>query len=278
MASTSVDLLTPVRAVNLKNNNVTWVPYNDATMEYFETKHLPFAILSVVCSILFAIFPILLLLIYQFRWFQRLLSCLHIRHPLLREVMESFQSCYKNGTQPGTKDHRWFSAVFYVILYVNIILYSAILDSGYFTFGTMLIISLIILTALVQPYKNATHTKMTIFLMGIVGLILCLEKATNHPSLRPKTEYRASTILRYVVTLIPLSYMICMTINWILKKVITRARAWRRGYENIENNYEETLPDRIVNPENYQDENRPLDQVCSDGNCTRAAVTQNIAY
>ena len=275
MASTSVDLLTPVRAVNLKNNNVTWVPYNDATVEYFGKEHLPFAILAAVCSTLFAIFPILLLFIYQFCWFQRLLSCLHIHHPLLREVMESFQSCYTNGTQPGTKDHRWFSAVFYVILYVNIILYSAILDSGYFTFGTMLIISLIILTALVQPYKNATHAKMTIFLMGIVGLVLCLDKATNHPSLRSKTEYRVSTILRGVVTLFPLLYMICMTINWILKKVITRARAWRRGYENIES---ETLPDRIVNPENYQDENRALDQVCSNGNCTRATITQSITY
>ncbi len=288
IASTSIDLLTPTKTVNLKNNNVTWVPYNDATMDYFETKHLPFAILAITCSMIFAIAPITVLLIYQFRWFQRLLSCLKLRHPLLREVMESFQSGYTNGTQPGTKDHRWFSAVFYITLYGNIVVYSAILDSNYITFGIMLIISLIISTALVQPYKNATHAKINIFLMGIIGLILCLDVPTNHPSLRPKTENHVSATLRIVVAIIPLLYIICMTTNWILKwmtkrmrKVkmfITRARAWRRGYENIDNDFEQTLPDRIVNPENYQDENRPLDPVCSDGNCTRATLTQNATY
>ena len=270
MASTSVDLLTPVRAVNLKNNNVTWVPYNDATMEYFGKQHLPFAILALVCSTIFAILPILLLLIYQFHWFQRLLSCLHIRHQLLREVMECFQSCYTNGTQPGTKDHRWFSAVLYIILYENIIVYSAILDSGYITFGTMLIISLIILTALVQPYKNATHAKTDIFLMGIIGLFFCFTEAMEHPSLRSETEYHVSTTLRNVVATIPLLYTLFVTTNWIMRKMrkvkvfITRVRAWRRGYENIE----EILPDRIVNPANYQDVNRPLDPVFSGGSCS----------
>ena len=269
MASTSVDLLTPVRVVSLKNNNVTWVPYNDATMEYFGKEHLPLAILALVCSTIFAILPILLLLIYQFRWFQRLLSCLHIRHPLLREVMESFQSCYTNGTQPGTKDHRWFSAVFYITLYGNIIVYSAILDSGYMTFGILLIICLIILTALVQPYKTATHAKTDIFFMGIIGIFFCFTEAMEHPSLRPEIEYHVSTTLRSVVATIPILYVLCVTTNWIMRKIrkvkmfITRARTWRRGYENIEENVEEKLPHRIVNPENYHDINRPLDPVCS---------------
>ncbi|XP_064396101.1 uncharacterized protein LOC135343080 [Halichondria panicea] len=288
MASTSVDLLTPVRVVNLKSNSVTWVPYNDATMEYFGKEHLPFAILALVCSTIFAILPILLLLIYQFRWFQRLLSCLHIHHPLLREVMESFQSCYTNGTQPGTKDRRWFSVAHYILRYSNIIVYSAILDSGYIVMGLVLIISLLVLTAIVQPYKNANHTKTDILFLGIIGVFYCFDEATNHPSLQAETENYVSTTLRIVVVIIPLLYIICTITNWILKWmkkrmrkvkiIVTRARAWRRGYENIDNDFEETLPDRIVNPENYQDENRPLDIVCSDGNCTRATLQPNITY
>ena len=282
MASTSVDLLTAMKAVNLKNNSVTWVLYNDATMEYFETKHLPFAILAITCSMIFAILPIIVLLIYQFRWFQRLLSCLKLRHPLLREVMESFQSCYTNGTQPGTKDRRWFSATHYILRYSNIIVYSAILDFGYIVMGLVLIISLLVLTALVQPYKNANRTKTDILFFGTIGVFYCFTEAMEHPSLRPETEYHVSTILRNVFAIVPILYMLCMTTNWITRKMIkvkmfiTRARAWRRGYENIEENIEETLPDRIVNPENYH-ENRPLDPICSDGICNaRATLPPNI--
>ncbi|XP_064396103.1 uncharacterized protein LOC135343081 [Halichondria panicea] len=284
MASTSVDLLTAMKAVNLKNNSVTWVLYNDATMEYFETKHLPFAILAITCSMIFAIVPITVLLIYQFRWFQRLLSCLHIRHPLLREVMESFQSCYTNGTQPGTKDRRWFSATHYILRYSSIIVYSAILDSGSMVMGLVLIISLLVLTALVQPYKNANRTKTDILFLGTIGVFYCFTEAVEHPSLRPETEYHVSTVLRNVFAVIPILYMLCLITNWIMKRMrkvkmfITRVRAWRRGYENIEENVEETLPDRIVNPENYQDKNRLLDPICSDGICNTQLLPHELSH
>ena len=79
MASVSVDLLLPVKARSLNNGNTTWAVYYDASIEYFGAEHRPYAILAILCFVIFVFSPILLLLIYQFRWFQRLLSCLHIR-------------------------------------------------------------------------------------------------------------------------------------------------------------------------------------------------------
>ena len=90
MASVSVYLLIPVKAHSLNNGNTTWVVYFDASIEYFGTKHCPYAILAIICFSITHI-PIVLLLVYQFNWFKKLLSCLHIRHPLLQEVMESFK-------------------------------------------------------------------------------------------------------------------------------------------------------------------------------------------
>ncbi len=276
MVSTSVDLLTPVKAVDLSNNKVNLFVYNDATMEYFGREHLPYAVLAIVCSTVFAVLPVLLLLIYQFRWFQRLLSCLKLRHPLLQEVMESFQSCYTNGTQPGTKDHRWFSAMHYIFRYVNMIVYSSILDSGYILYGAVTVVSVVILTAITQPYKNPFRTKTDVLFMGMFGLFFCLDGATSHPSLRPPTEYMISTILKCCVVVVPPFFVLCTTIYWILKKtkkLLFQARAWRKGYAIVEEDYEASLPDRIINPGNYQQgHNQSLDPVClirtGASNCT----------
>ncbi len=271
MVSVSVDLLTPVKAVDISGGNLTtWVLYYDATMEYFGKEHLPFAILALVCSTMFAILPILFLLIYQFRWFQRLLSCLHICHPLLREVMESFQSCYTNGTQPGTKDHRWFSAVFYILRYINVLVYSSTIDSSYYIFGLVIIFFIIILLLLVQPYKDMNHIKIDVLFIGLLGMFLSLNLGTSFYSLRPKTVYRASLILRAIVLVIPLLIISCFSIHWILSRLrkgtmcITRIRAWRQGYASIERGFETSLPDRLVNPQRYEERNRPLEPICSE--------------
>ena len=200
-------MIDAVKAVDISGgNSTTWVLYYDGTMEYFGRNHLPFAMLAVVCSITltFAILPILFLLIYQFRWFQRMLSCLHIRHPLLQEVMESFQSCYTNGTQPGTKDHRWFSAVFYILRYINVLVYSSTIDSSYYIFGLVIIFFAIMLPLLVQPYKDMNHLKIDVLFVGLLGIFLSLSLGTSFYSLRPRTVFHASTILHGIVLVIPL--------------------------------------------------------------------------
>ncbi|XP_064396106.1 uncharacterized protein LOC135343084 [Halichondria panicea] len=269
MSTTSVDLLTPVKVANLLNEkvNVTWMLYYDATIEYFGKEHLPYAILALSCSTLFAILPMLLLLIYQFRWFQRLLSCLKLRHQLLQEVMESFQSCFKNGIEPGTKDLRWFAAVFYIARYINIMLYSSMLDSSYFTFAIVLIFLFMVIMALIQPYKDPNHTKIDIFSLGVLGMFIGINQGTNFESLRPKTIFHASRILRIIVALFPLVVVTCFITYSILSRLrkakmfMTRIRAWRQGYSSMEQDFETSLPDRLVNPQRYEERNRLLEPI-----------------
>ncbi len=257
----SVDLLTPVKAIDLSNSNLsTWVLYYDGTMEYFGREHLPYALLAIVCSTVFAVLPVLLLLIYQFRWFQRLLSCLKLRHPLLQEVMESFQSCYTNGTQPGTKDHRWFSAVYYILRYINVVVYTLTLDSSYYPFGLALLFVTILLLGLIQPYKDINHSKTDILFMGLLGLFLSFNEEAQYPSLHSHTMVFASQLLRIIVLTIPLFIIICFTIYKVLSKTqrtklfISRVRALRRGYTTVQSDSETDipLPDRMINPGRYK--------------------------
>ena len=85
------------------------VLYYNASIEYFSKEHLPFAVPALCVLLVFVIFPLLLLLLYPMRSFQRCLGyCTRIRWQFLHTFADAFQGCYKNGTN-GTRDYRYFA-------------------------------------------------------------------------------------------------------------------------------------------------------------------------
>ena len=114
----SFDLLFPVSVYQLNSTgHVThsWRLYFNATVPYFGEKHLPYAILAIAVLSLFALLPTLLLMIYPFRWFQKLLNLFPFRWYILHTFMDTFQGCYKNETEPGTRDCRWFASIYFLL-------------------------------------------------------------------------------------------------------------------------------------------------------------------
>ena len=136
ITSVSADLLIPVKVHSLNNDSVRWALYYDATLDYFGREHLPYAILAIACTAIFTAPIIFLLLFYQLRCFQRLLTCLKIHSQLFNAVMDSFQGCYKNGLEPGTRDYRWFAAVPLIGRIVLLFIYSITLDGNALPYWT----------------------------------------------------------------------------------------------------------------------------------------------
>ncbi len=257
--SVSVYLLIPVKVYNLNNGNETWAVYFDASIEYFGTEHRPYSILAITCLVVIHT-PILLLLIYQFRWFQKLLSCLHTNHQSLREVMESFQSCYKNGTQPGTKDLRWFSAVPFIARYIVLLTYVFILESTFLPLAISIIIFIMIITVCILPYKkeHRTYIKMDIVFWGILALFFCFDETMTFSSLKSRVLIQVSQFMRCFMLAMPMLYLFCLPGYLILPKkvrmVVNRMRAWRRqGYTGIEGS-DDPEPHRLSNPEQYNND------------------------
>ena len=67
-----------------------------------------------VMMMLFGLMPLLLMLVYPTRTFQKCLNCCGLRCLPLHIFMDAFQGCYKNGTK-GTRDYRFFSAVYLLL-------------------------------------------------------------------------------------------------------------------------------------------------------------------
>ena len=87
--------------------------YYNATVPYFSTEHLPFALLAISVLAIFIVLPVLILLLYPTRVFQRCIGCCSTRWHALDAFVDAFQGYYKNGTN-GTPDWRYFSGLYLI--------------------------------------------------------------------------------------------------------------------------------------------------------------------
>ena len=156
--------------------------------------------------------------------------------------------------------------------FVLFITYAYTIDSTYFPLGAGIIIAIMILTTVVQPYKTmfAHYTKIDVAFWGLLAFFYCMVEFGNYSSSKTKPQIPMGNIFRLSAPIIPLIYMTCLTIYWIvfrmkkIKEFIRRVRAWRRGYRQLEDVLEPELPHRIDHPEHYQREN-PREPVRDNG-------------
>ncbi len=182
--------------------------------------------------------------------------------------MDSFQGCYKDGTEPGTRDYRWFAAVPIIGRTIVFILLSFTLDISFFPFATVTAIVTLLLTISLQPYKKkfAIYAKIDCLFLAFLAITSAMIDGKNISDLVHPTSSSMQTnfILVGISFVAPILYMVGITLYWILSRMKQSGRWWNRckarreGYQEIE----EDLPDRLVNPQHYQE--RLLDHVVSN--------------
>ena len=128
--------------------------YYSPSVSYFGDQHLPYAILAIIITTLFVSIPIIILIFYPYQFFQKFLSLLPINWRFLHAFVDSFQGCYKDGTEPGTFDCCWFSATMLLIRLLLLIIYGFTLSITYFVYGLITILILLIAMINIQPFKK----------------------------------------------------------------------------------------------------------------------------
>ena len=225
------------------------VLYYDASIEYFSREHLPVALPAICVLLVFVVFPLLLLLLYPMRSFQKCLGyCTRIRWQFLHTFADAFQGCYKNGTN-GTHDYRYFAGLYF--------LFRAVLLVGFIaqpsTFRWLILIPfpavISLLFAFFRSYKNNYFNIIDCLAFALVALstFLIMYTYTTH------VHYYIQLV--YVVLLTPFLYFVSFILYKILpaaglkKILLARNENW---YQHIQRGDNEDLPDRVVNPDMYQ--------------------------
>ena len=225
----SFDLIVPTRLYEV-NSTGKLVLYYDGSKEYFGKEHLPYAILALFVMTFFNILPILLFLFYQFMWFQKILNRLPLRLYVLHTFMDLLQGCYKNGTQPGTRDHRWFSAMYLILRILAFLIFSSSHNAMFFIFGTILVLLFCNLLVCIQPYKEeyAHHTAINTVFLLVIALLYLLIVCINVAAMIDSGIFIFYALTAFLCIL-PLIYVFIYSLYWIIQRKNFVSRLLRRN-------------------------------------------------
>ena len=236
--------------------------YYDATVEYLGEDHLPYFILAMAAFLGFIALPLLLLLLYPCQCFQRCLTHSRVRSLTLKIFMDAFQGCYKDGTSgTGTRDCRFFAAVYIGARLILYTAYSLTLNVYAYSLVSMLFVVISGLFIIFQPYREAINNRIDPIMFLVVALWGVSLQAVNGAVLTAPWFISFSTVLTAVLTSAPLLYITGVLIYWLVCKKKAPQRILRRlrivnpswgdrlcGGSNVGT----TLPDRLVNPGQYE--------------------------
>ena len=246
--SISFDLLIPtfisvISRTDHPQKNAKLALYFDSTIDYFGHQHLPYALLALTLTLLFAIFPILILLIYPCRCFQYLLNRFCFNSFILRTFIDSLNGCYKDGTEPGTRDCRWFAAVDLISRFCLYLVFMITLGSLYFPFAILIIFLLLIFMFQIQPHKTVVshYTKIDLTFYILLALHYSALSAANIASTKARFYTKGLFLASIIVAFIPLLYITCLCFYWVFTRrrfgrtLINRIRTLWRDFYKLDN-------------------------------------------
>ena len=257
--SVSFDLLVPTKVYYLHGDhyNHTLGLFYAADIIYFGNEHLPYGILAIAVLCVFVILPTVLFALYPFSFFQKFLNLFPVRWYVLHTFMDSFYGCYKDGTQPGTRDYRWFTSIFFAVRISQFRLYySSFINVQYFVSLVAVIVNLhAILVVTLQPFKSHYSNRIHIVFLQMIDIFAFLIIMGDYSTLI--TLYHQPLcylfLSGFILAAIPPLYVMGSICHWMWthrkfgSSIIHRFRRWRQGYDLLA----ETLPDRMENPDRY---------------------------
>lgn len=224
LISTHTDLLVFTEPFDEKGEKIGKYLYYDSASKYFQDEHLPYGILALVMATTCTILPFVILCLYPMKHFQKCLQFFRIKWHGLNIFFDSFAGCYKDGTEPGTRDCRYFAAMFLLLrisTYLTISITS--ITSAIALNGTITVLFMAAFGAC-QPYREkfAIYNKITGIILAnmtaiyIVLLGIWLSKSTT-------TNYHANIGLWIlgVLVIMPQVYIVGVTMKWLYRITCT---------------------------------------------------------
>ena len=222
--SVSTDILMPTYIYQLSSDNYTLGVYYTPTVDYFGQEHLPYAVLAITLLVLFVLIPILSLLFYPFQLFQKFLSVLPFNWHFLRAFVDSYQGCFKDGTEPGTFDCRWFSTLTLLLQPIAFIIYGLAKSMMFFAYAIVILAICVIILINIQPFKKTAsrfHSTDTTF---YILLCLCFNAVLgNGMESRQSSFYHfIMFILAMFSAFVPIAYILSLIGFWLFSVFVCR--------------------------------------------------------
>ncbi len=218
--SVNFDLLAFTSPIDPSGKVVGKFLYYDASYEYFGAHHLPYGILAIISFTFINLLPFLLLLLYPMKWFQKCLNSFKLSHLALHTFVDSFAGCYKDGTEPGTRDCRYFAALFLFSRIFLYVIYQLTLDASFYGWSGILFTLMMIIFAMVQPYKSiySTYNTVTVVIFGILVMSTVGIVNVNISLIKVHQSVNTSAAVVGILIALPQFYATAIGLKWIYKQ------------------------------------------------------------
>ena len=211
----------------------------DPSIKFLSSHHTPYVILSVVIILLFSLLPPLLLTCYQRKNCASCLERLRVRRPGLEQFVESFQGCYKDGTD-GTADRRFFAGVYFIFRLVILLLYTQMKEVVYLLPAKAITyIIFLFVCAVLQPYKKVIYTCMDCLFFALLSSISIVQ-LYGYIILKQSHKVDRNFFVYYLALYIPLLYITCYVAYWLFRYYKNRDSNRYLLLDNDDNNRENT--------------------------------------
>ena len=221
--SVTADILIPtnVHKLGAPKSQSTLRLYYSPTIHYFGDDHLPYAIIAISILTLFVSIPTIIFILYPFQFFQQFLSFFPINWHFLHAFVDSFQGCYKDGTEPGTFDCRWFSSLVLLIRLILFIIYGVTLSMMFFVFGLIALLIVLIAAINIQPFKKvAPHYAITDVVFYILLSFTYIAIIARDIATTEKFLYNLITLIFVFLTaFVPIVYIALLIGIWIVSRL-----------------------------------------------------------
>ena len=212
----SFSLLIYTEPFDSSNHNVGRYLYYDGSKRYFGEEHLLYGILAVGVLFFFILLPFLLLLLYPMRWFQKLLNFCRLSRVSLHTFVDSFTGYYKDGTEPGTRDCRYFAALFLLLRALNYTAFVVTMNSVYFAIYCVVLVCFATVFVLARPYKQkySHHTVTTSLILMIIIVAYCCAMGVSIAVIKMPQAVDAFLYAAFILLLLPIMYISGLVLMW----------------------------------------------------------------
>ena len=218
--SVTSDLLIPTQIYQLGSNISTFGLYYSSTVVYFGKDHLLYGILAVIILALFVGIPMITLILYPFQFFQKILSLFPLNWHFLRAFVDSFQGCYKDGTEPGTFDCRWFAVLMLLFRPLLIFTYALTLSMMFFVYAVIILVIFLITMVNIQPFKKAAvrYPSTDLIFLVLLNIVYIAALARGVADTKHGSYYIAMSALTLLSAFVPIFYVIFFISFWLVSK------------------------------------------------------------
>ncbi len=238
------------------------VVYLNGNLKYFGRDHIKYGILATFFLTVFIIFPPMVL------FFNSIVSaiisvctkrCCSKPRPFLtnklllirfKPLLDTFQGCFHDS-------HRVFAGMYFLyrILLLLLNIFSST-DTGFYIYGIVILLLIVVLHAIVQPYKEKWHNILDIlFFANIIilnGISLYIYNIFSWNELRSKLPIKSILCVQLILLYSPIVYVVSYVVYNIWKCCKESCLKDSLSVYSGQDDYED-WPERLINDNQQED-------------------------